>query len=548
MPLCRVHLILACLCTLLLLPACSGGDKEQMLHQLEELERMNRADSVMRNDSLAEQLAEYFDSHGTPNERMRAHYILGRTYADMGEMPKALESYLKAVECADTKSLDCDFSKLCRIHAQCAAIYGTQVLPRQKMEELRLAEYFAYKAKDTLAGIECYAQTADAYNLLNMPESVTYIREKAAQMYIARGEERASAMTLGPAITSAIKIHDLERAKRFIETYEGHTGLFDSCGLISHGRELYYYTKGEYYLAVGEVDSAEYMFRLLAEKGKTLNEQIAANKGLREVYKLLNRTDSVALYAERGLLLTNSAYSISEAEYLQRLAASYNFNNYRLKAEKTRNEAKQARIMLYLLASLSAAILFAVLLGFSYYRRKRQLQLLQYRHDLAEMEKAQTMLINLHEEESKNSAQTISRLNEDIMELQERIKAFQGKIESTAIEKKLQEAEIVTHLKKLASSSPSQPASYDDMIQLKNLINETLPMFYTSLNTTEYTLRSIEYEVCMLIRVHFSPAEICRLINRSDSYVANLRRRILLKVFELEGTPKDLDKRILDIF
>ncbi|MCR4914711.1 MAG: hypothetical protein K6A96_03045 [Prevotella sp.] len=80
-----------CLSVLLLLlvavlAACSG-DGSQMRAQLEELERQNRADSVMTNDSLAEQLVKYFDRHGTPNERMRAHYILGRTYADMGRHP-----------------------------------------------------------------------------------------------------------------------------------------------------------------------------------------------------------------------------------------------------------------------------------------------------------------------------------------------------------------------------------------------------------------------------------------------------------------------------
>ena len=30
---------------------------------------------------------------GTPNEQLRAHYILGRTYADMGEAPHAVECF-----------------------------------------------------------------------------------------------------------------------------------------------------------------------------------------------------------------------------------------------------------------------------------------------------------------------------------------------------------------------------------------------------------------------------------------------------------------------
>ena len=67
---------------LVLLSACSGGTERRL--QLEDLERQNRADSLMLNDSLARDLADWFDRHGTPNEQLRAHYILGRTYADRG--------------------------------------------------------------------------------------------------------------------------------------------------------------------------------------------------------------------------------------------------------------------------------------------------------------------------------------------------------------------------------------------------------------------------------------------------------------------------------
>ena len=96
------HLMLLLLAVL---AACSG-DGSQMRAQLEELERQNRADSVMTNDTLAEHLVKYFDHHGTPNERMRAHYILGRTYADMGEAPRAVDAYLDAASQADTTAND----------------------------------------------------------------------------------------------------------------------------------------------------------------------------------------------------------------------------------------------------------------------------------------------------------------------------------------------------------------------------------------------------------------------------------------------------------
>jgi hypothetical protein len=89
---------------LLLLVACDSGRRERL--QLEELERQNRADSLMTNDSLALALTNYFDRHGTPNEQLRAYYILGRTYADVGEAPRAIEAYNTAADRADTTAAD----------------------------------------------------------------------------------------------------------------------------------------------------------------------------------------------------------------------------------------------------------------------------------------------------------------------------------------------------------------------------------------------------------------------------------------------------------
>ena len=38
----------------------------------------NKCDTVFRSDSLQHVLTDYYDRHGTPNERMWAHYLLGR--------------------------------------------------------------------------------------------------------------------------------------------------------------------------------------------------------------------------------------------------------------------------------------------------------------------------------------------------------------------------------------------------------------------------------------------------------------------------------------
>ena len=80
----RVHILIAIVLSVagLLVVSCSDGSRQRL--QLEELERQNRADSLVTNDSLARDLTQWFDRHGTSNEQLRAHYILGRTYADLG--------------------------------------------------------------------------------------------------------------------------------------------------------------------------------------------------------------------------------------------------------------------------------------------------------------------------------------------------------------------------------------------------------------------------------------------------------------------------------
>ena len=62
--------------------------------QLLRLMAQNKCDTVFSGDSLQKKLVKYYDRYGTPNERMTAHYILGRAYSDMGDAPRALPCFL----------------------------------------------------------------------------------------------------------------------------------------------------------------------------------------------------------------------------------------------------------------------------------------------------------------------------------------------------------------------------------------------------------------------------------------------------------------------
>lgn len=517
-----------------------------MRSQLIELEEANRSDNVMCNDSLAEALVEYFDKHGTANERMRAYYILGRTYFDLGELPRALETYLVAADCADTTSQDCDYKTLSRVFAQTASVYDAQIQPQSQLTELRKAGYYAKRAKDTLMYIECLANHASVYRKINEVDSVIFIEEYVSDLFLKIGRVDRSVQSLCGAITSLIKKGDTVKAKKYIDLYERYSGLFDSQGKIRKGREIYYYIKGEYYLAVEKIDSAELLFRELLNTASTLNQKIAGCKGLQAVYHLRHQSDSIAKYADMGYDLNDSAYSLSEMQNIQMLQASYNYNHNKLLAEQNRVKAERAHTAIIIIISVVTILIVLSLYMFSEYRNKKEEELRLYRQDLKDLGKAQGELLRLREEQQM-SEDIIKNKNEEIYNLQCRVVEYQSKMEKTRkqqLETRLTDSSIVKRLKASANANPPHLASLEEFRELQELINQELPQFYSTLNTDRYTLKVIEYDVCLLLRVHFPPSDICRLTGITDGYASNMRKRLLERVFGISGSPKDFDNLI----
>lgn len=530
-----------------LLFSCSE-DKGKMLRQLEMLEAANRADSVMDNDSLAEDLVVYFDDCGTPNEQMRARYMLGRTYYDLGKLPRALETYLKAAACADTASSDCDYKVLSRIHAQSADIYNDQIQPQSQLTELRKAEYYARLGKDTLMALECYAEQAYAYQILNNLDSVILVEETAARMFHEIHNEERYAQSLGGAITSLVEKGDLKKARDYAVIYERSSGFFDKDGNIKKGREMYYYAKGKYYLASNYVDSAEVMFRKLM-KTSSLNRRIAGSKGLQQVFERKGISDSIAKYANLGYVLNDSAYSLSEMQNMQRMQASYYYNHKQLLAEQEKQKADRLLMALVIFASLVIiGVLFAIYF-IREFKKKKDQKILQYRQDLDRLEKTQTELLQLRSNERQEAQDLINSKNLELKSLQEQINAqLQQKTNRLAeLESKLDDSDVAKRLRDLLKQNPPQEASLSDFKDLRSFMNEAIPSFYSRLNTSNCSLRLIEYNVCLLVRFHFKPAEISKLTGLKDNHVANIRKSILCKVFNIVGAPKELDELLLQI-
>ena len=532
---------------IVLLAGCTGGTERRL--QLEELERQNRADSLMTNDSLARDLAQWFDRHGTPNEQMRAHYILGRTHADRGELPQALNAYNDAADRADTTAADCDYRTLSRVHAQTAQLYYNQLLPDNMIRHGRMAMKYAAIAKDTMGYIACYAMQAEGYEIKILPDSALNLLSEAYQLYKDVGaNELAAGLCCSMADIHRQKKNYL-KAKDCILEYERHSGYFHENGNIKSGKEMYYSCKGHLCLDVSDKDNAEYYFRKLLSVANNYDLRIAALDGLQRFYTKYFNRDSLAKYVYLSDSICNIAHNNIEMQKTLQVQAMYDYTRSELIANQKSHEADRLRYILVIVVSLS--IILILLSVIIYIRHQNAQRLLQSKYQ-AEMEKlaqAQADLLALRSEQSVSQT-LLSQKEQEIKSLQETTEQYRHKIHTLqgyALNERLQQAPVTCRFRQYLKESPYKMPTPNDWRELKMLINHEIPTFYEKMIGSGNDLNDFEYDVCMLIRIQISPTNIAKLKKCSPSNITLIRKGIYEKIFKKEGRSEDLDKYVMSL-
>ena len=533
---------------LVLLAACDSGERQRL--QLEELERMNRADSVMLNDSLARDLAEWFDRHGTRNEQLRAYYMLGRTYADRGEAPQAIIAYNDAINSADTTNTDCDYKILCRVYAQMATVLYHQDLYRDGLEKVNRAVYYGFLAKDTLAALMAYTQKLDFYDMLQQPDSMLFastdVYEKLRQVGY---NSYAAEMLIGP-IRYLTDIGDLQKARELMNRYESETGFFDAEGNICKGREVFYYHKGLYYLKACQYDSAEYCFRKELSEGKDFNNQNAGAYGLTMLFQQTHRPDSAAKYAIYSYEMNDSVYSRMSTQTVARMQAMYDYSHHQQVAQQEKERADRERMHFWSLVfyvvgsiialSILAAIVFAALL----HQRKKALK--HYYIKVEELKAAQQELRQLLQRSSE-SEMLISKKEQEIQRLQSELDDTMKNRQLKRDKEKFQmeESGIGQLLRRKAASGTK--LTEEEWARINQFISESMPEFDAFLSSKAEILGIQWMRICILFRLFVIEKNVGTMLGVSAPFISSECKKINSKLFFVEGSGKVLARELLKI-
>ena len=503
---------------LLVLMGCTtAGERARMRAGLDSINTRNRNDQPFTAQDV-EPYVRFFDDHGTPNDQLLAHYLLGRAYHEHGEAPMALQCYHDALDRADTTAQDCDYAQLARVYGQMALVFYQQGLFRHQLELEKQSVKYAWLANDTLAALMNYEQESFAYSSLGMPDSAIFVIEDVASKYRQYGYPTYAAISLYGIIRTLIQKGELRKAKQYMDIYESKSGLFDAHGNIAHGREIYYNTKGCYYLETGRLDSAEYYFRKELRTGKDFTKY--------------------ALYA---YAMSDSLHAHRNTQDVERIQSMYNYSRQQVIAQQETKKTTKANIRL--LITLIILLVLFLIASWLYIARKQVAESL--RRTLSELATVREELSELQQNNSDNE-QAIMEKEQRIRQLELKLGKY-GKIVYfgvAKVENDLQLSPSYQKIKGLAYRGLLLHEAEWDIVH--QLINEYFPGYHEFLNA-KLKMNTTEYQVCQLLRLHFKAGEIANMLSVSPPYISKICTTVLAILFNKKGSSRELAKELVKI-
>ena len=526
------------------------GKSTQMRYQLVYAKGMNKGYVDFTTDSLMKEIVDYYDNHGTCQQQMLAHYLLGCVYRDLGDSPAALSCYNDAVEKADIASKDCDYKLLTRVYEQEGALFLSQSMPQNALSAYQKAEKYAWIAKDTLSAVLSYEHLGNIYEYMDNKNKVIEVYENASRRYRQYGYPVQAARALGGAIQALILTKQYAKAKKYMDVFEAESGYFqkDSCySYINYSH--YYYLKGLYSLE-SHSDSAKYWFTKSQECAKTNNNKSFSAYAWYLYYIKHQQMDSVAKYSEQAFAYNDSANLDMERDLMQKMQAIYDYDRWKNVAHNEEVKATRANLTLLVSILVSVSVIIIGILAFLVYRKKRKLELQekeeqenmirqQIYYTKQELELLRTVNDRKIADVIKEKEQTIKKLEDDLKDIRDKY----SNSSLSDVDILLKESSIYKRIKYL-ELHPKEIMRENDWIELEETIEQLIPSFIPLLKNR---LNVIGYRICLLVKLEISTSSIAILLGLSSSAISKNRKVMLEKLCGRSGKPKDFDEYIRQI-
>lgn len=530
----------------------------RMRYDLLEAKAQNKAFVDFTSDSIAKEFTRYYDSHGTANERMTAHYLLGCVYRDLGEAPHAVDCYLDAISQADTTAKDCDFYTLSCAYAQMADIYYRQLLLSYSIIARKRASYYAFKANKPVYAISDLERIASAYILQNKKDSAELILIEVQHLYQRYG-------LLQNALQSFTKLmhiylndsNRIAQTKKLIDKYDSESSSFDKDHELQGSKRKFYFYKGRYFEGVNQLDSAEYYYRKIYRPNMSYTAMDPMYRGLLSVFTKRHQSDSIAKYSQLLCLANDSSIAKKDQDLTAQMAASYNYNRYQKEALENEKIAHHTQIILIsILVGVAIVALFLYTIWRNHLKKQERLRA-EYTKATEEYEKnirtmrlldsAYQEVINAMKEElSKTKSESQSRLeaitskyekskseleeeNRKLVDSIKRLEKQEAISDYLKKTKELMDSEIVRHIKEL-EQKPLSTLTKDDW----NMLNAEIATYFPSIIHDLNSLPKItdqKIRVCLLVVLKIQDSCIANWLDLKANRISNIKSELNQELF-----------------
>ena len=454
---------------------------------------------------------DYYEDHGTPTEQMRTFYYQGRIYKNAGNISKALQTYLKALERGKESN-----DTLTRARA-----YFAQLTPNLKLmsfnkaiEAGKKAAYYFRRVGKTDSYAHCLIDIANTYTLKNDKANTWKYLNECRKLWPYISEKRKQDF-YNNYLIAATSFCGKDSIQAAIREYESHVppSKWD------------FLTLADAYADIKDFDRAEYF----ASQHKPHSSVNSDKRYYAILYFLYCAQEK---YKEAG-----EAYSrfnhINDSLNISALQENVRLTEARHQQELLNREAELTRVRNYWMAACCIAILLLVVLFISYRLRISRMQ-----KRLAEQEKEHYRLQYEQLEEEFQSLQSLlagnNRLNSETKEIIKSRLALLNEFFKAYITEDGREPE--KHITRILEDKEAF------MQSTRKAFTVSHPEFVRYLEEQGLTPWEVGY--CCLFALGLNSKEVGRYINSCNYYKTNTHIR---KKLGLDNHSTNLNLYILQL-
>lgn len=516
----------------------NSDDKTRVRYNLIKIEAEDKCYISHSSDSIILNIVNYLDQHGSPIQKMKAYYLLGRVYSDMQLTGESINAYKNSI------NIECDDNTETYAIRSRANNWIAQTLMFQNMYEdaykyFVKSYHFAKLSHNTTIEIYVLRDIGRCLVSLNKVNKGLYYFKKSSLLALKSKNKRIYDAVMSELAYNYMNIKQYSLAKQALDmSVCKEDSVYDNSCLA------------RYYYETGKMDSAIIYYKkcLLIKAPYFYICENAALK-LSKIYSATNNYVMANVCLRQSMVCDDS---LSQNIFKQNSNLIKKLNEKLEYERRLDAEAKMHSFIVFTIILLFVIFLFVTI----YYVRNKQVK------NKNQREKVKRIISELHIRGNdiiiKNDLR-ISQLKNEISLLNNKIDKFKKSMLQAEREKLITENARIESASKLRNlrvmnfmcseiymsfhSNNFHPTELN-YFELEKLENETFDNCIDKIREMNNSINNNEIKICILIKADIPLKMIALYLDYVLNALSMVRMRLYFKLFKQKGTATQLDEFI----